>query len=79
MKVDSKGVPTIEDTDVAITRTDCGDSTKDVEVYRDAGGAYYVLSGGIVRHPQSSAEDVIRALSWYLQSTLHKCHAPVKP
>lgn len=75
MKIDSNGVPTIEEGDVCLTQTDCGDSTKDVEIYRDSAGLYYVISGGIVRHPQSSAEDVMRALSWYLNSAL----TPAKP
>lgn len=71
MKTDSKGVTTIEETDVAVIETDCGDPTKDVKVYRDAAGRYHVMNGGTVRHPDSSAEDVMRALGWYLQGALY--------
>lgn len=75
MKIDSNGVPTFEETDVRVTQTDCGDPKKDVEVVRDVAGKYHVISGGIVRHPHSSAEDVMRALGWYLQGSLYQAPA----
>ena len=70
MQVDCTGFPTIEPSDILIVQTECGDTSKDVEVYRDAAGTYHVLSGGVVRHPGCSPEDAMRALGWYLNSSL---------
>lgn len=77
MKIDRNTLgATVEDTDVAIFETDCGHPEQDVQVYRDAGGRYHVLRNGVARHPDSSAEDVMRALGVYIQSGLYKSPKP---
>ncbi|MBU9200193.1 hypothetical protein KTD31_02080 [Burkholderia multivorans] len=43
----------------------------EIEVLRAADGRYHVVRDGVNRHPDASAEDVMRALGNYLQSALH--------
>jgi hypothetical protein len=77
MKIDRNTLgATVEDTDVAIFETDCGLPEQDVQVYRDKDGRYHVLRNGVARHPDSSAEDVMRALGVYIQSALYKSPKP---
>lgn len=43
-----------------------------VQVFKDKNGVYQVHCDGVVRHPDCSAEDAMRALGAYLQSALYK-------
>jgi hypothetical protein len=70
MKIDDRGVPTIEATDTLIVETDAGDDP--VQVYRDVKGAYHVVRSGIVRHPNGTADAALRAMGAYLQAALYK-------
>lgn len=44
------------------------EETPFVQVVKDDDGVYHVLQNGELRHTPCSAEDVIRALSHYLQA-----------
>ncbi len=43
-----------------------------VLVVKNENGLFDVLRNGVVRHPNSQMEDVVRALSFYLQGALDK-------
>jgi hypothetical protein len=43
-----------------------------VQVNKRDNGTYDVIRGGVVRHPEGTAEDAMRALAFYLQSAEYK-------
>lgn len=51
-----------------LTETD----DSDIQVTKNYRGSYNVYSGGVIKHPDCTADDVIRALTNYLSSYKHK-------
>lgn len=51
---------------------DCETDKSRVLVVRDEAGLYQVVSGGVLRHPNCTAENAMTALAFYLHSALYK-------
>lgn len=69
MLIDKDLRATIQDSDRLVAEAEATSQT--VQVYCDSDGKYHVLSNGFARH-SGPAEDVMRALAFYLQSALYR-------
>ena len=49
-----------------------------IQVIKHVNGMYSVARKGIIRHPNSTAEDAMRALSVYLHDALYKLNKLTK-
>ena len=57
--------------DMLVAYAETLDSKESVNEYRHASGSYSVVSNGKIRHANGNSEDVMRALSFYLQSYMN--------
>ena len=55
-----------------IVQVDLNRDTQDISVIKVSDGKYNVVIDGVIRHPNSGPEDVMRVLGHYLQLLSHK-------
>lgn len=68
MKINDNGIPTVDPLDALVVDVDTENGG--IQVYRDTANAYFVVRDGVVRHPNGTAEDAMRALGFYLQGVV---------